>query len=271
MNIGIFDSGVGGLTVLKKIVELMPEYEYVYLADTARAPYGDRSQERVIEFTRQGVSYLMTEKKCALVILACNTASAYALRTLQQEWLPAHFPDRRILGIIIPTAEYIAEKKAAAPIAIIGTRGTVASKVYEKEIEKRVSPLPRLLTQPCPMLVPLIEEGWHTSTPARMIVKKYLRPLKDKQIKTLVLGCTHYPLMAPMIKQVMGNNVRIIDPGSAVAHSLKTYLERHVQIEKKLSKKTRIHWLSTDVSDRTRAVFSRFWKTPQEIKRISLE
>ena len=271
MKIGIFDSGVGGLTVLKKIVELMPEYEYVYLADTARAPYGDRSQDRIIEFTRQGVSYLMTEKKCALVILACNTASAFALRNLQQEWLPAHFPGRRILGVIIPTVEYIAEKKLSDPIAIIGTRGTIASRVYEKEIEKRVSPMPRLVQQPCPLLVPLIEEGWHATTPARMIIKKYLRPLKDKQAKTLVLGCTHYPIVLSIVKQIMGNKVRIIDPGHIVAESLKAYLVRHGELEKKLSKKSTIFWLSTDVSQRTREVFHRFWKVAQDIRPVSLE
>ncbi|MDO8571429.1 MAG: glutamate racemase, partial [bacterium] len=236
MKIGVFDSGFGGLTTLKQIVKALPQYDYIYLGDNARAPYGDRSERVITEFTRQGVEYLF-KKDCALVILACNTASARALRHLQQEWLTQCYPDRRILGIVIPIAEEIALVKGVQKIGVIGTRATISSNVYAKELEKLGRKDLIILQESCPLLVPLIEEGWEKTIPATMIVKTYLRPLKIKQIHTLVLGCTHYPIIIKKIQRIMGKNVRVLEPGSIVAKSLKDYLKRHPDIEILLEKK----------------------------------
>ena len=260
MNIGIFDSGFGGLTILKAITKILPEYSYVYLGDNARSPYGDRSAERIYEFTRQGVEFLF-KKDCALVILACNTASALALRKLQQEWLPKNYPDRRVLGIIIPVVEALAPIRTKKPkrVGVIGTRATILSGVYKKEIEKRGCVLHELIQQPCPLLVPLIEEGWQETPPAAMIIRKYIRPLKLKQVNVLILGCTHYPLIKEKIQSVIGKNVRLLDPGIIVARSLKNYLYRHTEIESALTKTTHLIFFTTDASERVAPLASRFW------------
>ncbi len=272
MNIGIFDSGFGGLTVLKAISKFLPEYSYIYLGDNARSPYGDRSADRIYEFTRQGVEFLF-KKDCKLIILACNTASALALRKLQQEWLPKNYPDRRVLGIIIPVVEALApiQTKKLKRVGIIGTRATILSGVYKKEIEKRGVAIHELIQQSCPLLVPLIEEGWHKTPPAAMIIKKYIRPLKLKQVNILILGCTHYPLIKEKIQSVMGKNVRLIEPGSVVARSLKSYLARHNEIESTLTKigsgtnslqklsQTPCTFFTTDASERVAPLASRFW------------
>jgi len=269
-SIGVFDSGLGGLSVLKQLVKIVPEYDYVYLGDSARAPYGDRSSERIYEFTKQGVEFLF-ERGCALVILACNSASAEALRRLQHEWLPVTYPDRKVLGILIPAAESIAKTYAQKNIGIIGTRATTQSGAYLREIEKRIPHLPRIYQQPCPLLVPLIEEGWQKTVPAKMIIKKYLRPLKAKQISLLVLGCTHYAFIKDIIARVMGKNVVILDPGVCTARALKTYLENHPEIDARLSKEHALQVFSTDTSERICNLANRFWKTPLAIEYVSIE
>ncbi|MBI4272985.1 glutamate racemase [Candidatus Uhrbacteria bacterium] len=276
MSIGIFDSGIGGLTVLKQITKTLPEYHYVYLGDNARAPYGDRSSEKVYECTKQGVEFLFTQD-CALVILACNTASAVALRRLQQEWLPHAYPDRRILGIIIPTVETIVSLHTKRPkrIGVIGSRATILSNAYGKEIEKRAPALLSALFQKsCPLLVPFIEEGMQKSVPATMIAKHYLRPLKQKQVTLLVLGCTHYPLMKKKIQAIMGRNVIVIDPGIIVARSLKNYLERHERIRERLTMRdpsfTQIKFFTTDIAEKLQSTAARFWGKGVPIEKISL-
>jgi len=260
MNIGIFDSGFGGLTVLKAITKLLGQYSYVYLGDNARSPYGDRSPERIYEFTRQGVEFLF-KKDCKLVILACNTASAIALRKLQQEWLPKNYPDRRILGIIIPVVEALSSIKTKKPkyVGVIGTRATILSDAYKKEIEKRSEPLREFIQQACPLLVPLIEEGWHKTPPAAMIIKKYIRPLKLKQVNVLILGCTHYPLIKEKIQNVIGKSVTLLDPGIIVARSLRSYFSRHLEIESTLTKTSQLSFFTTDTSERVAVLASRFW------------
>ncbi len=274
MNIGVFDSGLGGLSILSHIVSSMPQYNFVYLGDNARAPYGDRSQERIYEFTVQGVEFLF-KQDCHLVILACNSASAFALRKIQQEWLPTHYPNRRVLGIIIPIVEYtsflVTKSKKPLRLGLIGTRATVQSNVYEKEFAKRSTISISLLSQSCPLLVPLIEEGWMKEAPFRMILKKYLRTLKQKQVNALILGCTHYPLVKKIIAEIMGKRVSLIDPGPVVARSLKEYLSRHSEHELLLSKKGLIHFFTTDTSDRTPSLASKFWGKPISVKKISLE
>jgi len=270
MNIGVFDSGFGGLTILKKIIKILPLYDYIYLGDNARAPYGDRSENVIYEFTRQGVDVLF-KKNCKIVVLACNTASARALRRLQQEWLPITYPDRRILGIVIPVTEYIAQITHGEKIGVIGTRATISSHVYTKELEKLGRKDLVLFQESCPLLVPLIEEGWQNTIPAIMILKKYLRPLKLKQIKALVLGCTHYPIILESIKRIMGKNVHIIDPGVIIARSLKDYLKRHEEIETCITKNSTIEFFTTDASPRAKNLAIQFWGKTIPVKTITLE
>lgn len=275
MTIGIFDSGLGGLTVLSEILKILPTYDYIYLGDNARAPYGDRSAERIYEFTIQGIEFLF-KNDCRIVILACNTASALALRKIQQEWLPIHYPDRRVLGIIIPLVEHVShiyqKQKKPKKIGIIGTRSTITSHVFESQIAK-IAPkiLPHIVSQACPLLVPLIEEGWNNTTPLRMIVKKYLRPLKQKQVSILILACTHYPLIQKIIQRVMGKHIVLVQAGPAVARSLKDYLNRHPEHESLLSKHGTLNFYTTDISDQTQILGSHFWDKPLSIKKISLE
>lgn len=270
MTIGVFDSGLGGLTVLKKIRERLPAYDFVYLGDNARTPYGDRSGDAVTEFTRQSVEALLA-RGCGLVILACVTASTLALRRLQQEWLPSHFPDRRVLGIVVPMVEKMVELNGSGPVAVIGTRATVQSKVFEKEIEKRLSVRIPLIQQACPLLVPLIEEGWHTKPPGRMILRTYLRPLKLKKITSLILGCTHYPILAKDIAGMMGPRTRIIEPGGIVAESLEKYLNKHQEIASTLSRGGSLQCLTTDTTDRTQSLAARFWGSGIPFEKVSLE
>jgi len=221
-SIGVFDSGLGGLTVLKHLLEKLPSYDYLYLGDTARVPYGGHSQEVIYRYTKEAMDFLFSQG-CRLVILACNTASSQALRRLQQEYLPEKYPDRRILGVIIPLAEYASKSNN---IGVIGTRATIASKAYEHEI-KKLNPQASVVSNSAPLLVPLIEEGLAGSDVTNKLLKKYLRPLKIKKIKTLILGCTHYSFLLKDIRRIMGNNCRVPDPGEIVADSLKNYLVKH--------------------------------------------
>ncbi|MEK7123173.1 MAG: glutamate racemase [Patescibacteria group bacterium] len=280
MFIGVFDSGLGGLSILKQLVRLAPEYDYVYLGDNARAPYGDRSSERIYEFTEQAVRFLFAQG-CGLVILACNTASSEALRRLQQEFLPAEYPDRRILGVLIPTAEHIARHFADKKIGIIGTRATIQSDAYVREIKKRATHA-RIEQRACPLLVPLIEEGWHNTTPARQITRKYLQPFRQKQVNVLVLGCTHYAYIKTMITRMMGKRVTVLDPALLCAKALKRYLAAHPEIEHKLSKKGSGTdslcetepdpiLLSTDTSDRIKNLVQRYWGGALPIERVQLD
>lgn len=270
MFIGVFDSGLGGLSVLKQFTKILPEYDYIYLGDNARQPYGDRSPERIYEFTEQGVRFLF-ERGCAIVILACNTASSEALRRLQQEWLLAHFPNRRILGILIPSAELLAKKYAGKTIGIIGTRATIQSNAFVREIEKLLSKKPRISQQTCPLLVPLIEEGLHDTAPGRMLIKKYLRPLKAKRIDVLVLGCTHYAIIKNRISNVMGKRIAILDTGTIAASALKRYLIAHSDIEKTLSKKGDVRLLSTDASPRVKSLVQRYWGNALPVEQVTID
>jgi glutamate racemase len=198
--IGIFDSGIGGLTVAKEVFKQLPEYQVLYLGDTARTPYGNRSQDLIYKFTEQAVDYLF-KQGCYLVVIACNTASAKALRKLQQEWLPVKYPERRILGVIRPIAEESAELSRTKRIGVVGTKGTVSSKAYEFEL-KKIDPTIEVFQQACPLLVPLVEEGWKNKMVTGKIIRGYLRPLKFRQIDTLILGCTHYPMLMHYFKNI---------------------------------------------------------------------
>lgn len=247
--IGIFDSGIGGLTVMKEIVRELPKYDYLYLGDSARMPYGTRSFETIYEYALECVRYLF-EQNCHLVILACNTASAKALRTIQQNYLPDFDPNRRVLGVIRPTAEVIGTFTETGHVGILGTTGTVSSDSYLIEIQNQ---FPRLhvYQEACPMWVPLAEYGEHNGAGADYFVKQHIERILDKSnmIDTLLLACTHYPLLTEKIRSVLQDPISIINQGNIVAESLADYLDRHPEMENKCSKNGTRRFLTTDSAD----------------------
>ncbi|MCG2617592.1 glutamate racemase [Terrimonas sp. NA20] len=247
--IGVFDSGYGGLTVLKEIVQRLPEYDYLYLGDNARAPYGNRSFDTVYQYTLQCVEWFF-EQGCSLVILACNTASAKALRTIQQNDLPEIAPDKRVLGVIRPTTEVIGSFSETNSIGVLATNGTVASNSYPVEIAKFFPEL-NVFQEACPMWVPLIENNEHQSPGADFFIKKNLREIfqKGKDIDTILLACTHYPLLKDKISEYLPAGVKLISQGEIVANSLADYLERHPEIEKLCSKNGERSFYTTDSPD----------------------
>lgn len=243
--IALFDSSYGGLTVLKPILKLLPEYDYIYLGDNARVPYGNRSPETIKKFTEEAVEYLFG-RGVKLIIFACNAVSSVALRHVQQKYLNGRQEqNRKILGVVIPMAEEVSSISKNGRVGLIGTRATVNSQVYGKEIAKLSSKI-KLYSQTTPLLVPLIEEDWHKRPEAISILKKYLKPLKSCNIDTLILGCTHYPLMTKDIKRIMGNKVTVLSSGEITAKSLKNYLARHPEVESKLSKNRTRTFFTTD-------------------------
>lgn len=268
MKIGIFDSGFGGLAIFKKIRERLPEYNYLYLADSARAPYGNYSHQVIFNYVVEAVDYLF-KQDCHLVILACNTAAAQALRRLQREWLPEHYPDRRVLGVIRPIAEAAAGYQGKK-IGVIGTRATVAAGVYTIEIENQLKKKADIVEQACPLLVPLIEEGFVKRPEMKKILRYYLRPLKDAKVDILINGCTHYELLHNAIEKIMGKRVKILDSPAIVANSLADYLKRHPEIESKLDKKKTVEFLTTDDSQRFNNLASKFWGEPVKAKKVEL-
>lgn len=244
--IGVFDSGYGGLTVLKEFIRLMPEYDYYYLGDNARAPYGPRSFETVYQYTLEAVKALF-DLGCHLVILACNTASAKALRSIQQKDLPGIDPSRRVLGVIRPSVEAIGKHRLKGSIGVLGTKGTVVSNSYPLEIKKLYSKLD-VIQEACPMWVPLVENNEHNKSGADYFVQKNLHALlqKSSDIDTVILACTHYPLLENKIKKYLPENIRLISQGSIVAKSLKDYLYRHPEMDKKCTKSSVYKFFTTD-------------------------
>lgn len=243
--IGVFDSGYGGLTVLKPMMELLPEYDYIYFGDNARAPYGNHSAENIIKFSEQAVEYLF-DQGATLIVFACNTTSSVALRHIQQKYLNGkEEKDRKILGVLIPVAEKAVKTTRNNRVGVVGTKATIASHTYEIEINK-INPETSVFSKACPLLVPFIEENWHNKPEATSILKKYLRELKTKNIDSLILGCTHYPFMEKHFKQIMGKRVQILLSGEITAESLKKYLSRHPEIESKISKNKTRQFMTTD-------------------------
>ena len=246
--IGLFDSGYGGLTVLKPILEKLPQYDYIYLGDNARTPYGTRTQETVQQYSEQAVEYLFN-KGCTLILTACNTVSALALRHLQQKYIrDKNVTDKKILGVIRPLVEYAVESTKLKRVSVVGTRGTIASNSYEIELQHLDKDI-QVFSKACPLLVPLIEEHGHHKPESKKILKKYLIPLKSKNSDTLILGCTHYPLMYKDFKRYMGKNVNVLDSGEIVANSLKDYLKRHPEIEKLITRGGTREYITTDCPD----------------------
>ncbi len=249
--IGVFDSGYGGLTILSAIRKLLPEYDYVYLGDNARSPYGTRSFDVINDFTLQAVRYLFSEG-CPLVILACNTASAKALREIQQKYLPtSEDPSRRVLGVIRPTAEVVGNVTETKHIGIMATPGTISAQSYEVELAK-LFPDVSVHGQACPMWVPLVEYGESNGDGADFLVQKYLNELleQDKQIDSIVLACTHYPLLRPKIEQYLPEGITLLSQGELVATSLKDYLNRHPEMNDRLTQGGSIRYLTTECPDK---------------------
>ncbi|MFT4738439.1 MAG: glutamate racemase [Cyclobacteriaceae bacterium] len=244
--IGVFDSGYGGLTVLRSIQSLMPSYDYLYLGDSARSPYGSRSFDNVYDFTLSGVRYLF-EQGCHLVILACNTASAKALRTIQQRDLPIIAPDKRVLGVIRPTSEAIGNYSSTGSVGLFATYGTVLSDSYRIEIEKFFPDL-KLVQEACPMWVPLVENGELDNNGTHFFIKRHIDTLfaMSAQIDTILLACTHYPLLLDLISNIVGDRAEIISQGPLVADRLHNYLERHPEISDKCSRYGTTNYLTTD-------------------------
>ncbi|WP_113639075.1 glutamate racemase [Nubsella zeaxanthinifaciens] len=235
-SIGIFDSGFGGLTVFSSITKILPDYNYIYLGDNARSPYGDHSFETVYQYTLECVEWLFSQG-CPLVILACNTASAKALRNIQQLDLSKKYPHHRVLGVIRPTAEVIGTFTETNTVGVLGTRGTVKSGSYIIEINK-FFPKVQVYQQSCPMWVPLIENGEHDQEGADYFVQKYVGELMAQaaEIDTILLACTHYPLMVPKIKAYISSEIKLISQGDIVANSLADYLVRHPEIANNLGR-----------------------------------
>jgi glutamate racemase len=244
--IGVFDSGVGGLTVLKNFRQALPQYDYIYIGDNARAPYGTRSFEVIYEYTLEAVQKFFS-MGCSLVILACNTASAKALRTIQQKDLPQIAPDKRVLGVIRPTTENIHQFTQSKHVGILATQGTVKSESYAIEIHK-FSPDIIVTQEACPIWVPLVEGNEYNTEGGKYFIKKHIDQLfkKDPAIDTLVLGCTHYPILIDQLKEYVPKNVTIISQGEIVAKQLKNYLERHPGIETQCSKNGTVKYFTTE-------------------------
>ncbi len=268
--IGIFDSGFGGLTILRDIRRQLPQYDYLFLGDNARAPYGTRSFDVVYRFTLQAVNYLF-EQGCHLVILACNTASAKALRTIQQCDLPSIDPSRRVLGVIRPTVEILSERTRNGHIGLVATPGTVASKSYDMEIAK-MHPDMSIASLACPMWVPLVENQESASPGALYFVERDLRRLmeRDPDIDTLILGCTHYPLLIGPIRTALPEGVQVLAQGKIVADSLADYLQRHSDMAARCTTGGTVRYLTTEDPERFAPLASMFMDTPISASHIDL-
>ena len=286
-SIGVFDSGYGGLTILDGIRRRMPEYDYIYLGDNARAPYGTRSFDVVYEFTLQAVKKLF-DLGCPLVILGCNTASAKALRSIQQKYLPQHAPDHRVLGVIRPTAEAVGKLSHTKHIGVLATEGTIKSQSYNLEIQK-LYPECTVVGQACPMWVPLVENNEFDKPGADYFVKDSIQKLlaQDALIDTIILGCTHFPLLLDKINQVLNDNVdlndkihsepqsqsksiRVIPQGQYIASSLEDYLHRHPEIDLQLTRGGSCQYLTTESASKFRESATLFLHEDVNVQHITL-
>lgn len=268
--IGVFDSGYGGLTILDEIRRAMPQYDYVYLGDNARAPYGTRSFEIVYKFTLEAVVRLF-EEGCPLVILACNTASAKALRSIQQNDLPILASDRRVLGVIRPTVEVIGNMTKTRKIGVLGTLGTIQSESYPLEI-KKLYPDIEVYSEPCPMWVPLIENNEHNSPGADYFVELYIDRLMNKcsQIDTVILGCTHYPILLEKIKKYLPSGVQAVAQGEWVARSLSDYFKRHPEMDNRCTKQGTYRFYTTESEAKFMDAASLFLHEKLDVRHITL-
>lgn len=269
--IGVFDSGYGGLTVLTEITAKLPQYDYVYLGDNARAPYGTRSFETIYQYTLECVEQLI-EMGCPLIVLACNTASARALRTIQQKNLPLIDPDKRVLGIIRPTAEVVGNYTRTNHVGVVGTSGTIASQSYVLEIEK-IFPQVNVHQEACPMWVPLVENNEIQNAGADFFVKQHIDNLLNQSpaIDTLLLGCTHYPLLMESIRKFTPEGIHILSQGKIVADSLADYLVRHPELEQYLTKEGSRTFYTTDNPENFDAHGTLFYREPLHSQHLELK
>lgn len=244
--IGVFDSGYGGLTVLKELQAKLPNNDFLYLGDNARAPYGNRSFDVVYEYTLEAVKELFS-RGCSLVVLACNTASAKALRSIQQNDLPKIDPEKRVLGVIRPSAEVISNLTKSNHVGIVATQGTIQSNSYKIELEK-YAPSVHITQKACPIWVPLIENNLHDSLPGKMFIKQDIELLlaENEKIDTIVLACTHYPLVKNYLEELLPDSIQVIAQGAIVAEKLVDYLNRHPEMNLKCSKNGRTDYLTTE-------------------------
>ncbi len=268
--IGVFDSGFGGLSILREIRKVLPQYDYLFMGDNARAPYGSRSFDLVYEFTLQAVRYLF-DHGCHLVILACNTASAKALRTIQQNDLPLIDPSRRVLGVIRPTVEKVGEISHTGHVGVFGTPGTIQSQSYNIEIAK-LHPAFKVYGQACPMWVPLVENQESDGPGADYFVQKYINALlaQSADIDSVILGCTHYPLLMDKIKQYMPAHVSVIPQGEIVAESLADYMHRHPEMEQRCRRGGTCHYLTTEDAEKFDSLAGIFVNEPVHAEKITL-
>ncbi len=267
LRIGIFDSGFGGLDILRSIVRMLPRYDYVYLGDTARAPYGHRSQETIHAFTKQAVQFLFRHE-CGMVIIACNTASSDALRTIQQEYMKSRGP-KKILGVLIPAAEEAARKTKSQRVGVIATEATVASNAFVRELTKLDSGI-KVFQKACPLLVPLVEAGRQNSPEIQTILEKYLRPLTHKKIDALILGCTHYGILERRIRKIIGPDIALISEARVVPKKLKRYLEKHTDLEKTFGKRSSIRFYSTDSTDNFKRLGAKLFGRAMRVEKAVL-
>lgn len=269
--IGVFDSGYGGLTILHGIRQLLPDYDYIYLGDNARAPYGSRSFDVVYQFTRQAVMKLF-ESGCQLVILGCNTASAKALRSIQQNDLPKLDTQRRVLGVIRPTAEVIGKLTHSRHVGVLATEGTIKSHSYKLEIQKLWNDV-TVTGIPCPLWVPIIENNEADTPGADYFVKKRIDLIleRDPQIDTLILGCTHYPILMPKIRKHVPENVQIVAQGEYVAKSLQDYLRRHPDMEQRCTKHGTVRYLTTENPEKFKENAQIFIHGEVNVEHVDLE
>jgi glutamate racemase len=268
--IGVFDSGYGGLTILEGIRSRMPQYDYLYLGDNARTPYGTRSFDVVYEFTLQAVRKLFS-LGCPLVVLGCNTASAKALRTIQQEYLPFNAPDRRVLGVIRPTAEVVGQLTKSGHIGVLATSGTIKSDSYRLEIQK-LHPECHVTGLACPMWVPIIENGEHDKPGADYFVRDRIEALfaADPLIDTIILGCTHYPLLLDKIRKYCPPHITLVPQGRYIAESLETYLLRHQDMDNRITRGGTCRYFTTESADEFRESASLFLREQVDAERIVL-
>lgn len=266
--LGFFDSGFGGLSVAREIQKTLPGYSFTYLGDNARSPYGSRPLEDIHRFTLEGVIELFASG-AQLIVVACNTSSSVALRKIQQEYLPSHYPDRRVLGIVIPTAEEVSSLSTSKVIGILATEGTVNSLAYPQEIGKIDSHV-EVHQQACPLLVPLIEAGSlaAVNVPAGQYVKELLE--RDKRIDTILLGCTHYALIEDTMRSLIPREIRVVSQGRIIAEKLADYLRRHPEMDARLEKSGKETFLTTEYSPRIQSLATQFFGKPITIETTQL-
>jgi len=250
LMIGIFDSGVGGLSVMKELITTLPDYQITYFGDTARVPYGNKSKETVTRYALEDANFLI-KKGAKLIVVACSTATALALDTLTKKL------DIPVIGVAEPSIKAAIEATRNNKIGVIGTKGTIGSKIYQK-LAKKINPKVKIYPQSCPLLVPLVEENWIKKPETRRILKKYLRPLKTAQVDTLILGCTHYPLLEKTIQEIAGKRITLISPGKETAKAVQKLIDNNSDLRKSLKKKKKYRFYASDTSGEFKQIGNRF-------------